>query len=57
MRPISIQKPLPRANLLRIKAAHDEPAVTLQPLMTPARRIALEALEREFEDSLTVDRT
>jgi hypothetical protein len=29
-----------------------EPAVTLQPLMTPARRLALEALEREFHELL-----
>lgn len=36
----------------RTETRRDEPAVALQPLMTPARRIALDALEREFADLL-----
>jgi len=40
----------------RTDAHRDEPAVTLQPLMTPARRMALDALEREFADLLKVTR-
>ena len=36
----------------RTDSRRDEPAVPLQPLMTPARRMALDALEREFADLL-----
>jgi hypothetical protein len=46
MRTNAVEKPVYRPEL------RDEPAVTLQPLMTPARRMALEALEREFQDLL-----
>ncbi|HWM82342.1 MAG TPA: hypothetical protein VNQ56_09815 [Pseudolabrys sp.] len=83
-RPTPIEKPLPRANLVRIDAGRDRPGATLppvpqpdavlapvlhapvlpasalsaappSPLMTPARRIALDSLEQEFADKLIVD--
>jgi hypothetical protein len=61
MQPSPIEKPLPRANLTRIDSRGDRPAAAalrrplpagVEPLMTPARRAALDALEREYAESL-----
>jgi hypothetical protein len=51
MRSNAAEKPMSRVNPVAYRT-EAVPAPKLQPLMTPARRMALEALEREFHDLL-----